>query len=626
MSITKCCVPGCPNSSGSEEILHKFPNPERERELFNTWLYAIGGDIVQLENNHIFKYRRVCHLHFEEKYWCRNNRLSKIAVPTKNMPGLSFVKFSYGTKALKSIQTSEALTSKDLTLEKISSEATDLRTMETSEASTSKVGQHMQNFALPKKRVKRVAVTPGEHALYKRLVKVGVKLSKCRSKVKIQASKIKALQNITTNPKFLEILDALPSTSKILTLLQFREIKKGDRGRRFTLQEKLVSLSIMKQSSKGYRFLRKIFILPSRQILLQLLHQANIKPGINSNTIEQLKKATEAMKLEDKLCILLFDEMSLKPNVAYNERKDRVCGFVTNGDEVYSEYADHAQVFMIRGLLKNYKQPVAYTFSQAATKGPELAKQLKAVVTALQGAGLTVVATVCDQGTNNVSCIKYLLQETRGILLRRGEEPKHNLILVNNQEIIPLYDPPHLIKCVRNNLISKHLKYVKDGETKVAKWAHIMLLHKENPGYKGIRLVPKLTDAHCDPNKIPKMKVKFATQLFSQTVASNMGYLADKGILPADAKDTADILLFFDQLFDAMNGSHGKKKKYGKPLLGPATPTSIHMKVWRESKNMLQKMKFLNRSTLRDEYVPTLNNWAGVVKSKLIASLILFPI
>ncbi|CAB3222553.1 unnamed protein product [Arctia plantaginis] len=497
----------------------------------------------------------------------------------------------------------------DLTLEKISSEATDLRTMETSEASTSKVGQHMQNFALPKKRVKRVAVTPGEHALYKRLVKVGVKLSKCRSKVKIQASKIKALQNITTNPKFLEILDALPSTSKILTLLQFREIKKGDRGRRFTLQEKLVSLSIMKQSSKGYRFLRKIFILPSRQILLQLLHQANIKPGINSNTIEQLKKATEAMKLEDKLCILLFDEMSLKPSVAYNERKDRVCGFVTNGDEVYSEYADHAQVFMIRGLLKNYKQPVAYTFSQAATKGPELAKQLKAVVTALQGAGLTVVATVCDQGTNNVSCIKYLLQETRGILLRRGEEPKHNLILVNNQEIIPLYDPPHLIKCVRNNLISKHLKYVKDGETKVAKWAHIMLLHKENPGYKGIRLVPKLTDAHCDPNKIPKMKVKFATQLFSQTVASNMGYLADKGILPADAKDTADILLFFDQLFDAMNGSHGKKKKYGKPLLGPATPTSIHMKVWRESKNMLQKMKFLNRSTLRDEYVPTLNNW-----------------
>lgn len=53
-----------------------------------------------------------------------------------------------------------------------------------------------------------------------------------------------------------------------------------------------------------------------------------------------------------------------------------------------------------------------------------------------------------------------------------------------------------------------------------------MSLHKENPGYKGIRLIPKLTDSHCDPSKIPKMKVKFATQLFSQTVASNMGYLA----------------------------------------------------------------------------------------------------
>ncbi|CAB3232073.1 unnamed protein product [Arctia plantaginis] len=241
----------------------------------------------------------------------------------------------------------------DLTLERISSEATVLKTMETSEASTSKGSN-------PSKQNK------GTAKYYHQSKNFGN-------------------------------LDALPSTSKILTLSQFREFKKGNRGRRFTLQEKLVSLSITKQSSKGYRFLRKIFKLPSRQILLQLLHQANFKPGINSNTIEQLKKATEAMKLEDKLCILLFDEMSLKPSVAYNERKDRVCGFVTNGDEVYSEYADHAQVFMIRGLLKNYKQPVAYTISQAATKGPELPKQLKAVVTALQGAGLTVVVTVCDK-------------------------------------------------------------------------------------------------------------------------------------------------------------------------------------------------------------------------------------
>lgn len=102
-------------------------------------------------------------------------------------------------------------------------------------------------------------------------------------------------------------------------------------------------------------------------------------------------------------------------------------------------------------------------------KGPELAKQLKLVITELKNAGLNVVATVCDQGKNNVNCIKYLLQETRGILLRKGEEARGNVIVINDQEVIPLYDPPHLIKGIRNNLISKHLKYVNYNEEKICK-------------------------------------------------------------------------------------------------------------------------------------------------------------
>lgn len=364
--------------------------------------------------------------------------------------------------------------------------------------------------------------------LLRKLTLIGVKLSKCRNKVRKQTKMIKHLQNVTANPQMLKALEQMPNTSKLLTLLQFREQKKDKKGRRFSLKEKIAALSILKQSPKGYRFLRRIFILPSPVTLLKLIQMADIKPGINKNMMEQIKKAAEIMKLEDKLCIVMFDEMSLKPSVTYNERKDKVSGFVNNGQEVFPEYADHAQVFMIRGLIRNYKQPVAYTFSQASTKGPELAKQLKAVIRVLQDAGLIVVATVCDQGTNNANCIKYLLQETRGIFLRREEQPKDHIILINDQEIIPIYDPPHMMKCIRNNLISKNLKYIKDGNIRTAKWEHINALHKENPGYRGIRLLPKLTDSHCDPSKIPRMKVKYATQLFSQTVASNMGYFAGK--------------------------------------------------------------------------------------------------
>uniref|UniRef100_A0A2H1WNY7 SFRICE_013393 n=1 Tax=Spodoptera frugiperda TaxID=7108 RepID=A0A2H1WNY7_SPOFR len=196
------------------------------------------------------------------------------------------------------------------------------------------------------------------------------------------------------------------------------------------LDEKNVALSILKQSPKGYRFFRKLFILPAPQTLVNLIQQSNLRPGLNRNIFSQLQKKTEAMKLKDKLCLLIFDEISLKAR------------FVDNGQHRKPEFADHAQVFMVLGLVKNYKQPVSYTFTASATKGPELAKQMKEIVTELQEAGLIVVATVCDQGTNNRQAIKLLINGTRGVCLRRGETAKENIILIYNQEIVSLYDPP----------------------------------------------------------------------------------------------------------------------------------------------------------------------------------------
>ncbi|XP_052745846.1 uncharacterized protein LOC128199641 [Bicyclus anynana] len=146
-----------------------------------------------------------------------------------------------------------------------------------------------------------------------------------------------------------------------------------------------------------------------------------------------------------------------------------------------------------------------------------------------------------------------------------------------------------------------------NGVVKVAKWHHLELLHRENPGYKGVRLVPKLTDSHIIPQKIGKMKVKYASQVFSSTVASNMGYLADKKILPEECKETADALLFFDNLFDSVNGSFIKKNRFAKPLLGPATPTSVHHKTWIEGKKILKSMKYINNRTGKKEVVPTIN-------------------
>ncbi|CAH2080336.1 unnamed protein product, partial [Iphiclides podalirius] len=77
------------------------------------------------------------------------------------------------------------------------------------------------------------------------------------------------------------------------------------------------------------------------------------------------------------------------------------------------------------------------------------------------------------------------------------------------------------------------------------------------------------SENHIKPSQINKMKVKYATQIFSQTIAANMGYLSDKGVIPSECKETADLLLFFDNIFDSLNGSFEKKHLHAKPALGP---------------------------------------------------------
>ncbi|CAG9129821.1 unnamed protein product [Plutella xylostella] len=92
------------------------------------------------------------------------------------------------------------------------------------------------------------------------------------------------------------------------------------------------------------------------------------------------------------------------------------------------------------------------------------------------------------------------------------------------------------------------------------------------------------------------MKVKYATQVFSRTVATNMGYLAEKEIIPKECEETADVLLFFDNLFDSINGSfENYTKRRGKTLLGPVTPKSEHSKVWSQAKKVLRTMKFVTK-------------------------------
>lgn len=86
-----------------------------------------------------------------------------------------------------------------------------------------------------------------------------------------------------------------------------------------------------------------------------------------------------------------------------------------------------------------------------------------------------------------------------------------------------MYDPPHLIKGIRNNLLNKDLAInVKNNvPEEIASWDVIKTAWLMDRKMNTIRpQLKKLTMEHIMENKIKKMRVKHATQVLSETVAS----------------------------------------------------------------------------------------------------------
>lgn len=185
---------------------------------------------------------------------------------------------------------------------------------------------------------------------------------------------------------------------------------------------------------------------------------------------------------------------------------------------------------MLRGIRRKWKQPIYYNFVQSATKKYDLMNIIKQIIKKCHSIGLNIVATVCDQGSNNRSAIESLVDETRAKYLRQGAELLDYYFEIDNSKIIPLYDVPHLFKCLRNNFLRHNIAFKENSIEKVAKWDHIYKTYQLDPCLGSLRLMPKITDAHVNPKKIQQIKVSKCTQVFSHSVAAAINVFAFSGI------------------------------------------------------------------------------------------------
>lgn len=323
--------------------------------------------------------------------------------------------------------------------------------------------------------------------------------------------------------------------------VQLAEGQKKPRGRRFTEKFKNECLKMYFTGPKLYKnYLVKTFCLPSARVLLKHIQSVKVRPGLNDNILYLIKTKTANLSNLDRMCILCFDEMSIKANLFYNRGTDEVIGFEDFGnDQRAFKPALNATVLMIRGLYTNWKQPVAYYLHNSSCPANTLKTILHNCINALHACNLDVCCVISDLGPNNWK-LSNILNIT----------PECPFFYVDEKQILYMFDTPHLIKLARNNLM-KNIFLFND---QVTSWKHLERFYLHDKQYD-TRAAPKLTDSHLYPSAFEKMKVKYAVQVLSATVASGMNLYIRFGVLPAAAVGTSEFIERFDKLFDILNSS-----------------------------------------------------------------------
>lgn len=209
-----------------------------------------------------------------------------------------------------------------------------------------------------------------------------------------------------------------------------------------------------------------------------------------------------------------------------------------------------------------------------------------------------------------MSAVHDLIRSSGGPFTCTGDLLRYTIA---GNDIIHLYDYPHIWKAIRNNLMKKDLRHtltkrweITDcknvgGTAQYASWDHIQQFYDLDTKATQ-RLAPNLTPEHLNPEKY-KMKVSYATQVFSATVGTSMLRCCKQ--LDGEVSETAYAILFFNDLFDSLNGGGDPQCE---TLKGSINDQSIHFAYWEYALSVLQNMYFVDKTTKQ------INNQSSVLK------------
>lgn len=347
-------------------------------------------------------------------------------------------------------------------------------------------------------------------------------------------------------------------------------------GRRYHPHIIRFCLSLHAKSPAGYRELRDsgVLILPSEKTLRDYRNFFKPKAGFNFDNIERLKNQTNQYFDFRRYVVLAFDEMKIQSKLVFDKHSNELIGFVDLGEKELTdsafgshEIATHVLVFFVRGVATDLKYVLGYFFTKDLTAYQITVLFWKAVSALELVCNLWVCATVCDGASPNRGF--FQLHAT----LMEGDASDIVHFTVNlfapHRKIFFFSDAPHLLKTARNCLFNSgtgKTRYMwNNGQYML--WEHVANLYYSDLD-SGLHQLPKLTTQHIQLKSYSKMKVSFAAQILSNTVAQALARYYRSG----EASETAKFCKMLNDFFDCMNvRSSSESQRKRNPLIAPYT-------------------------------------------------------
>ncbi|XP_061725756.1 uncharacterized protein LOC133531512 isoform X1 [Cydia pomonella] len=354
---------------------------------------------------------------------------------------------------------------------------------------------------------------------------------KMKAEIREANRKTKMLSNASMDKsRFMQCCDNYLNEKIAHIVKTHSHIQEKFKGNRYGSDFKVFALNLCLSNPESYRFVEKIFNLPSKTTLQRL--QMPARTGTNPNLIEYLKVKVSKMSEKEKLCALCFDVMRVSKNLWYEVNNDFLCGMQEIDQVLGPEPAEYAAMLMIRGLYTKWTQPVSFSFMTEKRRYPELKEWLHRIIGIMSDIGLNVKVIVAD-----------LENDFMDISLPNGE----HYFEMDERIIYQFYDVRYLFKSARDALMKNNFHI----ESKVAQWSHILKVYDKDSDHD-LSLMPKITDAHVRPSGDALNDVNLAIQIFSNSVAAAMNFHVISNMANQKIKDTVEFIAKMSSILDEL--------------------------------------------------------------------------